>query len=58
MGNEVKLRFPSIAGARLQGDTAIITLNRRREPDDSLAGGKEPKPLQVPVNLKTGAILK
>jgi hypothetical protein len=55
---EVKLRLPSIAGARLEGDTAIITLNRRGEPDDSPTSGKIPKPIQVRVNLKTGAILE
>lgn len=41
-----KLRFPSIAEARIEGDTAIITLKGWRRPS------------QVRVNLKTGTILK
>ena len=60
---EVKLRIPSIAGAQLQGDTAIITLNKKTslDPDrlpDLQAKRKESKPLQVRINLTTGAILK
>lgn len=57
---EVKLRFPSIASARLQGDTAIISINRYLNADGlpQLPGRKEAKPLQVRIDLKTGAILK
>lgn len=60
---ESKLRFPSITGAHLQGDTAIITLNKNTslDPDrlpDLQARRKESKPLQVRINLTTGAILK
>ena len=43
---DTKLRFPSIAGARLQGDTAGITLNGWTRLS------------QVRVNLNTGAISK
>ncbi len=55
----VKLRFPSIGSARLDGDTAIIRLiGYRLHPDDSLAERKATKSRQVRVNLKTGAISK
>lgn len=47
-----KLRFPSIAAARIEGDTAIITV-LKLSPD-----GDEAKRAQVRVNLKTGTILK
>jgi hypothetical protein len=43
---DVKLRFPSIAGARIQGDMAIIMLKGWR------------RSAQVRINLKTGAISK
>lgn len=56
---EVKLRVPSIGSARLDGETAIITLKRSRlDPDDSSPEGKKPETLQVRVNLNTGAISK
>ena len=45
-GGDVKLRLPSIAGARLQGDTAVITLKGWT------------RPTQVRVNVKTGALSK
>jgi hypothetical protein len=54
---EVRLRHPSIGGARLEGDTAMITLNRRGGPDGSTARGAKPDSLQVRVDLTTGAIL-
>lgn len=55
----MKLRFPSIGSARLDGDTAIIRLiGYRLHPDDSLAERKATKSRQVRVNLKTGAISK
>lgn len=46
-----KLRYSSIVRARLQGDTAIITLQTSRLDPDSPPGGRE-----VRVNLKTGAV--
>lgn len=60
---EFKLRFSSIAGAQLQGDTAIVTLNKNTSLDsnrlpDLPASRKQSKPLQVRINLTTGAILK
>ncbi len=56
---EVKLRRPSIAGARLEGETAIITLDTPSlDRDNPRLGGKAAKPLQVRINLKTGSIAK
>ena len=55
----VKLRFPSIGNARLDGDTATIRLTGfRLSPDDSLAEREGSESLQVRVNLRTGAIAK
>ncbi|MGH9318075.1 MAG: hypothetical protein ACRD1P_13330, partial [Thermoanaerobaculia bacterium] len=53
---DVKLRHPSIAGARLQGDTAIITLERSWVGEDNPTGGARSNPPQVRVNLNTGAV--
>lgn len=57
---ESKLRFPSISGARLYEDTAIVTINRSgnaeglpQVPDRNLMNQ-----VQVHINLNTGAILK
>ncbi len=58
---EVKLRSPSIAGAQLHGDTAIITLNKNVDPDlqpELQPSRKGSKPRQVRIKLTTGAILK
>jgi hypothetical protein len=54
----VKLRFPSIASARLDGDTATIRLTGFRLPDNSSAEPQGPESLRVRVNLRTGAIAK
>jgi len=56
---DVKLRFPSIGSARLDGETAIIRLNwSRLVPDASSPEGEKRETLQVRVNLNTGAISK
>lgn len=55
----MKLRFPSIAGARLEGDTTIIALQRfPLHPDDGLTDPEKSNPGEVRVNLHTGAISK
>ena len=56
---DMKLRFPSIGSARLDGETAIIRLNwSRLVPDASSPEGEKRETLQVRVNLNTGAISK
>ncbi len=52
-----KLRNPSIAGARLRGDTAIVTLLKPLFDSDSPSTEAEKtKQPQVRVNLKTGGV--